>query len=57
MAAVGECAVEVLIEAGFFNSGEGDGRSSFNSEARRSNMRVFGIGNNLVSFPTKSSIS
>ena len=43
--AVGECAVEACveacIEAGFFNSGEGDGRSSFNSEVRRSSESVW----------------
>ena len=44
MAEGGECAVEARMEAGFFNSGESDGISSFK-------------GNDiLVSFPTEVSI-
>ena len=44
MAKGGECAVVARTEAGFFNSGKGDGISSFK-------------GNDiLVSFPTEVSI-
>ena len=44
MAKGGECAVEARMEAGFFNSDEGNGISSFK-------------GNDiLVSFPTEVSI-
>ena len=39
-----ECALEASIETGFFNSGEGDGISSFKSN------------DILVSFPTEVSI-